>query len=130
MKKIIAFILATILTLSFGVSASAADVGNTYTYGDLEIVFAEDSTFSDEMKQCIADYISNGDDGASTYNLLCTLFGHKETVELVGTIYHKVSPTNPRCLRQTWEVYGCTRCEEALGMTLLGETYITCCAED
>lgn len=129
-KKIIAFVLALILTMSFGFVANAANVKNTYTDGTLEIIFAEDSTLSNEMKQHISDYIVNGDDGASTYNLLCTLFGHKETVETVATISHKVDPKNPRCLKQVWEVTGCTRCEEALGMILLGETYITCCPED
>lgn len=130
MKKIIAFVLSMIMTLSFCLSVSAADVNNTYYYGDIEIIFAEDSTLSEEMKPKIADYVVNGDDGTSTYNLLCTLFGHKETTELIATISHKVSPTHPRCLRQTWEVTGCTRCEEALGMVLLSESYITCCEED
>ena len=130
MKKIAALVLAMILTLSFCVAASATSVNKSYIYGDLEIVFEENSVYSDEMKARVADYIVNGDDGASTYNLLCTLFGHKETVEAVATISHKVDPVNPRCLKQIWEVTGCTRCEEALGMVLLGETYITCCPED
>lgn len=130
MKKMIAFILAMILTLSFCVAVSAINIENTYTYGDLEVIFDENSEFSDTMKQNTVYYLVNGDDGISTYNLLCTLFGHKETVEAVGSISHKVSPTNPRCLKQIWEVTGCTRCEEALGMELLGETYITCCPED
>lgn len=130
MKKIIAIILAMILALSFCLNVNAADVENTYHYGDVEFIFAEDSPLSEEMKQKIVDYIINGDDGASTYNLLCTLFGHKETIECVTTISHKVRDTHPRCLRQTWEVTGCTRCEEALGMVLLSESYITCCEED
>lgn len=130
MKRNIALVLAMILTLSFCLTVSAADVKNAYAYGDFEIVFEEDSAFSDEMKQHIADYTVNGDDGASTYNLLCTLFGHKEVVECVTTISHKLSPVNPRCLSQTWEVHCCSRCNEALEMILLGEAYITCCPED
>lgn len=130
MKKIIAFILAMIMCLSVCWGVSAADIESTYHYDYVEIMFAEDSTLNEEMKQKIADYIINGDDGVSTYNLLCTLLGHKETIEYVATISHKVSPTHPRCLRQTWEVTGCTRCEEALGMVLLSESYITCCEED
>lgn len=55
----------------------------------------------------------------SSYNLICTLFGNKETVELISTISHQVDPKSPRCLQQYWDVYGCTRCEEALGMELL-----------
>ena len=130
MRRIISLVLATILTFSLCLTVSAANVESAYNYGDIEIVFEENSALSEEMKQHIANYIANGDDGISTYNLLCTLFGHKETIECVTTIYHKVAPTHPRCLRQIWEVSGCTRCEQALGMTLLSESYITCCAED
>lgn len=128
MKKIIALVLATILSLSLFTIAGATN--SEYTYGDIEIVFDENCAYSEEMKQKIADYIVNGDDGATTYNLLCNLFGHKETIECVTTISHKVAPTHPRCLRQIWEVTGCTRCEEALGMVLLSESYITCCEEE
>ena len=128
MKKIISLVLATILILSLFMSAGATN--SKYSYGDIEIIFEEDCAFSEEMKQKVAEYIVNGDDGATTYNLLCTLFGHKETVELVATITHKVDSKNPRCLQQFWDVHGCTRCEEALGMDFLSETYIECCPED
>ena len=130
MKKIIALVLAMILTLSFCVTVSATDVKNTYCYEDIEIIFAEDSIFSEEMKLHIADYIVNGEDGVATYNLLCTLFGHKETVESVTTISHKVRSTNPRCLQQIWEIHACTRCNEALDQIVLGEAYISCCPVD
>ena len=130
MKKILALLLAMMLSVSFCMTVSATDVENTYHYGNFEIVFEKGSAFSEETKQVIADYIVNGDDGATTYNLMCTLFGHKETVEAVTTISHKVRTTDPRCLRQRWEVSACSRCNEALGMTELSRTYITCCAED
>ena len=128
MKKIIALTLAMILSLSLFITVGATNV--KYTYSDVEIEFEEDCTFSEEMKQKIADYIVNGDDGATTYNLLCTLFGHKEEVTGVTTTSHKVRTTNPRCLMQGWEVHACTRCEEALDVILLGESYIDCCPEE
>lgn len=128
MKKIVALMLAMVLSLSLFVTVGATNV--KYTYGDVEIVFDEDCTFSEEMKQKIADYIVNGDDGATTYNLLCTLFGHKEEVTGITTTSHKVSPTDPRCLMQWWEMHACTRCEEALDVILLSESYITCCPEE
>lgn len=130
MKKIIAFVLAMIMSVSFCIMASASDTECVYSYNGVDVVFPEDSVFTEDMKQHIAYTIVNGDDDATTYNLLCTLFGHKEEVVCVTTISHKLSPVNPRCLSQTWEVTGCTRCEEALGMTLLGEAYITCCPEE
>ena len=130
MKKTIAFALAITLCLSFCMYVSASDAGYIYSYGDIEIVFAENSSFSEEMKQHTVEYIVNGDDGVATYNLLCTLFGHKEEVESVITISHKVSSYDPRCLRETWEVHACSRCNEALDMIEIGRSYITCCPEE
>ncbi len=130
MKKIVALALAMILSLSFCMAVNAAGVEYTYKYGDIEIVFAKNSSFSEEMKHHIADCVVNGDDGATTYNLLCTLFGHKEAVESVTTITHKVGTKSPRCLQQLWEVHACTRCNESLDIILLGEAYIYCCPED
>ena len=128
MKKIIALTLAMVLCFSLFMTASATDY--KYTYGDIEIIFDEECDFSEEMKQKIIDYVINGNDGASTYNLLCSLLGHKETEETIATISHKVRDTHPRCLRQTWELHACTRCEEALDLILLSESYITCCPEE
>lgn len=130
MKKIIALILAMIMSLSFCTIISAANTEYVYSYNGVDVMFFENSVFTEDMKQCVAYELVNGDDGATTYNLLCTLFGHKEEIECVTTISHKLSPVNPRCLSQTWEVHCCSRCNEALEMILLGEAYITCCPEE
>ena len=130
MKKIVAIIMASILCLTFCISASATNNENIYTYGDTQVIFAEDSCFDVDMQQYIADIMVNGDDGATTYNLWCNLFGHNESIEYVETIKHKVDTVAPRCLSQHWEIYACTRCNEVLNMILLSEIYIYCCPEE
>ena len=130
MKKIIAFVLAVILSATLCTYVSAGNVESNYTYGNVEIVFDENSTLTAEMKQGIVEYIINGDDSASTYNLICTILGHNETIECVTTISHKVRTTDPRCLRQNWEIHACTRCEEVLEQIELSRSYITCCPEE
>ena len=129
MKKITALVLAVVLSVSFCLVVSAEDIEYTYSYGGVEVIFAEDSSFTEEMKQHVVELLANGNDGVTTYNLMCTLFGHKETVEGVTTISHKVRTTAPRCLQQVWEIHACSRCNEALSQILLSEAYIYCCAE-
>ena len=128
MKKIIALALATVMSLSFCMYASAADT--EYACGEVEIIFAEDSAFSEEIQQIIADQMRNGDDGASTYDLFCSLFGHNETTEEVNRSYHKVNTYDPRCLLEKWNVTACTRCGDITGQTLVFEMYVSCCPED
>lgn len=130
MKKIIATVIALTLCLSFCLSASAANVSNVYTFGDVDVVFAENSSFDADVQQYIANIIVNGDDGGTTYNLWCSLFGHKETTECVETISHEVRTLSPRCLSQLWEIHACTRCNEILQQILLSEEYIICCPEE
>lgn len=131
MKKMIAFVLAMIMSASFCMAIGASNTPNVYSRGDVDVIFIEGSVFTEDMKQRVAyEFVNGGDDATTTYNLLCTLFGHKEEVECVTTISHKVDPEDPRCLRQNWEVHACSRCNESLDMILLSESYITCCPED
>ena len=131
MKKITIFILAIILTMSLFVNISAQEInGNIYNYGNISVIFDSDSTLSVEHQQHIADTIINGDDGASTYNLACTLFGHKfDQTEYVTTITHEVNPTAPRCLQEYFIVHLCSRCQEDGQIESLGGEYIFCCPE-
>ena len=130
MKKIIATVMALTLCLSFCLSTSATNISNIYTYGDVEVVFSENSSFDADMQQYIANIMVNGDDDATAYNLWCNMFGHKETIESVETITHKVYLDAPRCLSQLWEIHACTRCNEVLEQILLSELYIYCCPEE
>lgn len=131
MKKYISLFLTIVLCLSFVLSVNATN-GTVYSYNGIEVVFEENSTLSESMKLQVAEMLVNGvSDGedVAAYNLLCSLFGHKNTLETVETIQHKVDTEAPRCLSQIWELNICTRCEN-VEETLLYEEYIFCCPEE
>ena len=130
MKKLLTTLLATILVLCACFSSSANQaVGNVYEIGDKTIIFDEASAFSVEEQQHIAELIVNPENQASTYGLVCTLFGHKNTSETVVSITHCVEPKSPRCLQELFAVTTCSRCDESTVVST-GYSYITCCPED
>lgn len=129
MKKIIALILAVVSLFSamtISVYAEGTDENTvTITVNDVEFVF-DASTTEDFRNKAIAHYFNHGDAGAAAYGLTCTLFGHKIESSVITTVTHKVSSTSPRCLRETYNVETCSRCDYT-NSTLLSSTYIVCC---
>lgn len=127
MKKIFISLLAIIFALTLSITASAT--GNAYSINEVTIVFSEDSVFSAEEQVVIAEMIVNGTDNSSvtTYNLMCTLFGHKTVTESYTVIEHCVSDTAPRCLETILDLTMCTRCETLLDTHVITSYYINCC---
>ena len=117
--------------LSSCISVSAQETTDfTYVYENKTIIFDDNTTLSIEQQQKIADRLANGADGVSTYNLWCTLWGHKyDTTEGATVIQHEVNPTAPRCLKEYFLVHICSRCEESGQIESLGSEYIFCCPE-
>lgn len=131
MKKTMLFILVAILAMSFCLHASAEEVHNDMiTIDAVDIIFDAESSLTYEEKQMVAEYLVNGDPGVQTYGLLCTLFGHKESTEIVITVTHRVRDSVPRCLDEEWELIICTRCETIIEETRLSYYYVDCCPED
>lgn len=131
MKKIISLIMVIVSLFSImSISVCAEDTsGNTVTVIVNEVEFIFDSDTTEEFRdKFIADYFNEDDGDTSAYGLTCTLFGHKYEESIVTAIIHKDKATDPRCLRQTYKMEACTRCTYAR-KTLMGETYISCCAE-
>ncbi len=128
-KKILSVIFAVAMLVSiFTMPANAVNTEETEAHEHIEIII-ENEDISEETKEKIITFYSNGGEeceGATTYGLTCTLFGHKLESSTVSTITHKVRTTSPRCLRKTYNYKACTRCdfEES---TLLSSTYIVCC---
>lgn len=130
MKKVISIALATILILCVCISSSAnQSFGNVYEIENKTIIFDETSAFSVEEQQHIAELIANPENQVSTYGLVCTLFGHKNTSETVVSITHCVNADDPRCLQELFAVTTCSRCDEST-VERTGYSYITCCPED
>lgn len=130
MKKILTIIMAVIITIcaTIGVSADT-NAGNIYQTENVTVVFDADSQFSIEQQELIANLLVNPEYGVAKANLICNIFGHKNSQEGVTTITHKVSATSPRCLQELFTITMCSRCEETT-VERNAYYYISCCPED
>ena len=129
MKKLLVIMLRAILAINCA-AFSVGDGSYDYTIDDAHITveFDSDSALSAEKQQQIADHMVYGDDGASTY-AWCWLTGHDYVTERVITIEHKVYAESPRCVKRTYSVETCTKCDH-LEETLVSTVYIICCPEE
>jgi len=127
MKKIFISLLAIVFALTVSITASAT--GNIYSINGVSIIFSEDSVFSAQEQATIVEMLVNGKDDspATTYNLMCTLFGHKTVTESYTVVEHCVSDTAPRCLETIQDLTMCTRCETLLDTHVITSYYINCC---
>lgn len=110
--------------------ASSANPEFFFSEEDVTIVFSEDSELSYEKQQFIADKLVNGyvEPEVSTYSW-CWLTGHDKVSESVSVITHKLNDKNPRCMRETYEVTTCTKCDY-YNQDLVSTIYIFCCPEN
>ena len=122
MKKIFAILLSVSFILgAMSVTVNAAD---SFEEPTIEFIFNE-GTSAEIQERIIADFTGE-DDGAATYGLTCTLFGHKLDTGTTATVTHNARTTAPRCLRNTYNYEICSRCDYS-NYTLIGSTYISCC---
>jgi hypothetical protein len=130
MKKLIIIAMVSILLIASTVGISADEaIGNTYQIGNVTVVFDGNSQFSEEQQESIAQLLVNSEYGVAQANLICNIFGHKNTTEGVTTITHKAKENNPRCLEEFFTITTCSRCNEST-VERNGYGYITCCPED
>ena len=130
MKKIFVVLLTFLLTLTFSLSAFAASEEiYTYEIGNVTVIFDETDTFNAATREALAHMLASGSYGeqdTATYNLLCTLFGHKYQTSGATTVTHCAQVSQPRCLEECFAVTTCTRCDETT-VERTGWRYITCC---
>lgn len=124
MKKLVTVILCAILAMH--TAAMTTDRSN-YEYEKenyhVTVTFSEDSSFSVEKKQAVADFLVS-ESGAVSPQSLCWLTGHNYKTENVSLIRHKVAAKSPRCKRSIYSVKTCTKCD------YIDETLIVCCPVD
>ncbi len=121
---VIAIILLSYCLTTFAVETS--DVIFKYDIGNVEVFFDENTPFSQTQQELIAYYIAGDAGQVSAYNLICTLFGHNYLYDTVIAVTHKVMPTPPRCLQETYLMGVCSRCQDITGEVTSSE-YIDCC---
>ena len=130
MKKTIVILMAVAITICATIGVSADNnIGNTYQIDNVTIVFDADSQLSIEQQEIIASLLVHPENGVVQANLICNIFGHKNTQEGVSTVTHKESTTDPRCLKEIFTITTCSRCNES---TVERDSYyyISCCPED
>ena len=129
-KKLPALILITvILSVSMCINVSASSNQYTYTIEDKTIIFEQNTIFEEKTREHVANYLAHKKNTATTYGLACTLFGHSYESSLVTTITHCVYDTDPRCLKETYEVQVCTRCDDTI-TNRIAYYDISCCPEE
>lgn len=130
MKKVIIVLIVVALTFcsTFGVSANSA-TGNTYQIDNITVIFDADSQFSVDQQEMIVQLLVSPEYGVSQANLICNIFGHKNSQEGVSTITHKVFEESPRCLEEFFTITMCSRCEETT-VERDAYRYISCCPEE
>ena len=130
MKKTITLLMVLIICVFATLSVSADEVaGNIYEIENVTVAFDADSQLSAEQQEMIAQLIVNPEYGTSQANLICNIFGHKNTQESVSTVTHKVIEESPRCFQEFFIITTCSRCNEST-VERTGFRYITCCPED
>lgn len=129
MKRILTTLLAIIIALSLPLSAAAINnAQGIYTVNGITVEFSENSLFTPEEQAVITQLIVDGIDNSSatTYNVLCTLFGHKTTTETIGVIEHCYREAQPRCLKTIEDVTACSRCDY-VSIDVVSTYYVVCC---
>lgn len=130
MKKFILFCMVTICTLCFCFHTLAIEpTSYVVTIDNVSVIFSTNSNLTENEKHLIAEHLIYGESDIQTYGLLCNLFGHKNTTEIVTTITHCVNSTVPRCLEEYWEIQICSRCDN-VESTVIDYNYINCCPVD
>lgn len=131
MKRFLYVVVSTIILFSFCMSVSAGSVTYVYEIGNTSIFFDENTVFSSQEREDIAQLIVNGDsDESIPYALLCVVSGHDYSeYESVTTITHRADDQAPRCLQEIFLISKCSRCEH-YKTERISVCYISCCPED
>ncbi len=130
MKKVLALILAIASVFSLATFSASAEnsAENTVVITRCDTDFVFEAGVSEDLMNSFIYAVETDCDGCedAAYGLVCTLFGHKLETSTAHTITHKASATAPRCLKNTYSVEACTRCDYT-SKTLLSSKYISCC---
>lgn len=130
-KKIVLLLFVFTLTISCCLNIYAeGQEHHIVTVNNIDVIFSSTSSLTHEEKQLFAEYLVKGTPNVQTYGLICNVFGHKESTEIITTVTHCVRSTVPRCLEENWELIICTRCETIIEETRFGYLYIDCCPVD
>lgn len=131
MKKALVVFLAICIcsTMMFTAVSANEKEDSEYIYTDesLEVHIEKGNMSEEQIQQVLNQVLGIVDDSPQTCGLMCTLFGHNNSLTQTYSISHRVAATAPRCLRTTYNVYTCERCGN-IDMQFVSEIYIYCCS--
>lgn len=119
MKRLSTLVLTVILLFCsclFTTRAEEIPGPITVEYGNITVIFDENTTLSEEQRLAVAQLLS-GEAQASIggenhiNNVLCNIFGHKKVTESLIVIEHCVREEQPRCLEVHGTLTTCSRCD-------------------
>ena len=117
-------VIFMLLTLTGSIAAAYVNLNENQS---IEVIFKEDSVFSEEQQQMIIAHFNETDSSEDTvYGLKCTLFGHSYVAEVVKTVMHQARATAPRCDEKFYKVEICEDCSDRQ-TKLLEIIAIYCC---
>ncbi len=122
-KKFVICMGLLLVMLISGVSVMAHEISEC---GKFEVIFEDNSVFTEEEKQFIEASFSDDGNKPVPYGLKCTLFGHNYKSEITTVIRHQVYANAPRCVRELYDTKICTDCSDTQS-TLLERMRIDCC---
>ena len=147
MKRIISVFLTLIFLMSVFLIPSTANasenVETVFTYGEITVIFSEDSTLTLAQRREIAGTIANShshaehtecedheckdnaEQPAQQRNILCNIFGHKKKTESITVVEHCVRENAPRCKETFGDLTTCSRCNYS-DFVEITSSYIFC----
>lgn len=140
MNRVVSLFLAIILLVAvcmIAPSAAQIEPPTVVDYGEITVIFGENSSLTAKQRLAIAKSFALHDDEREvaaqrglTGNIICNIFGHKKISESITIIEHCVRATNPRCLETIGDLITCARCSSYRDFEELGSYYTFCCPED
>lgn len=133
MKRIVAIILMLVICFSFILSADGGVQIYVKRNGNVEICVRYTNLTDSDLERVI-HAVENYEKGidpaqtASTYNLLCQIFGHTKEYSKTIVYHHFVYDTYPYCDAAYYDVEVCTRCAYE-NTTYTGSERVGCCTK-
>lgn len=134
-KATILFLTLIMILTSLPVLASAEENNSNaaFTYEidgtEYTIEFSESALDAEKQEMIARRIVGLEVTTIQPRNLLCDIFGHKETTEIVTAKVHKVYAASPRCVNKTYNVTTCSRCDY-YEQVLTKSVRVVCCAEE
>ena len=125
MKRLFRFLL---IVLAFSITSASTGAYSQIELSEVTIIFSDNTVFSETEKALIIDALKGSYQAENNLkrNVLCTIFGHKYSDEIVTAITHKVNANRPRCLETVNKVNVCSRCSD-VQIEQIAYSYIDCC---